>query len=540
MSQELARAPVTPTLEGEVVTAFAGDAIWGKNRGIYLGVRANSPLRHGAFLLNGQEWRDHVGPAGLIKSSWEREDRRNTYAGNRHIVTIGPNGSGKTRKLLLPNLFRLRDWSCVVIDPKGELCAHTAVWRAAQPGHRVVVIDPFGVMKRAPYEALYKKHEALLTSHGFNPLGGLDPTNPDSFVDDTRKIALALVGENKGERDPYWRNSARALIDGLILGLKIKFRDKADLTMLRQVIASAPDKLTKNFVVPTLDQFGKDWPVLKGSLAEFTRYSADDRELNGVRRMARSETNWLDSPPMQKDLQGGWFDPLSLKTTPTTIYLVLPPSELEDKSCWLRLMITSLLMPLLRASGEGPVPVLFMLDEAAALGHLEVIKKNYAVMRGYGIKFWTVWQGLTQAQNIYGDWWESLIGNAGILQTFAPQDLTTRDYLSKLSGTRQRVYQTQTTSMNQNYNDGGGYSFTQGGGFSVNIGGGSSSGTSLGQHFTMEPTIKPHELATLDADETVIFHSSGQMFLSVCPQPEYVEGAANALAAAKAAIAGAR
>jgi hypothetical protein len=40
------------------------------------------------------------------------------------------------------------DWSCVVIDPKGELAAHTAVWRAAKRGHKVIVVDPFRTMER--------------------------------------------------------------------------------------------------------------------------------------------------------------------------------------------------------------------------------------------------------------------------------------------------------------------------------------------------------------------------------------------------------
>ena len=77
-----------------------------------------------------------------------------------------------------------------------------------------------------------------------------------------------------------------------------------------------------------------------------------------------------------------------------------------------------------------------MLDEFAQLGHMEIIKDNYALMRGYGVKLWTVWQDLNQAKILYGDWWESFIGNAGMVQSFAPQDMTTRKYLSELGGER--------------------------------------------------------------------------------------------------------
>ena len=75
-------------------------------------------------------------------------------------------------------------------------------------------------------------------------------------------------------------------------------------------------------------------------------------------------------------------------------------------------------------------PVLLMLDEFAALGHLPIIQNTMAMMRGYGVKLWAVWQDLPQAKDIYRDRWESFIANAGVLQAFAPQDMTTAEFLS--------------------------------------------------------------------------------------------------------------
>jgi len=63
---------------------------------------------------------------------------------------------------------------------------------------------------------------------------------------------------------------------------------------------------------------------------------------------------------------------------------------------------------------------------------------------GYGIKLWAILQDLSQIKDIYGTRWESFIGNAGVVQSFAPQDVTTREYLAKLSG--RRLYWFNTTS----------------------------------------------------------------------------------------------
>src|SRR5207248_2033830 len=129
---------------------------------------------------------------------------------------------------------------------------------------------------------------------------------------------------------------------------------------------------------------------------------------------------------------------------PMTVYLILPPRRLGTHSTWLRLMVTAVLQPLMRSVRPAPVPVLFMLDEFAQLGPLAIIEKNLAMMREYGIKLWPIFQDLAQAQDIYKTRWESFIGNAGVVQAFAPQDVTTRKYLSDLSG--QRLYWLEATS----------------------------------------------------------------------------------------------
>ena len=71
--------------------------------------------------------------------------------------------------------------------------------------------------------------------------------------------------------------------------------------------------------------------------------------MSAIRRTAKVQTDWLDSPAMRRDLKGPAIDFSKIKEQPTTIYLVLPPERLATHAVWLRLMVTSILLPLLRS-----------------------------------------------------------------------------------------------------------------------------------------------------------------------------------------------
>ena len=64
----------------------------------------------------------------------------------------------------------------------------------------------------------------------------------------------------------------------------------------------------------------------------------------------------------------------SLKTRPTTIYLVLPAERLQTHARWLRLMVSMSLTTLARTRHKPEKPVLFVLDEFAAAGHLSPVQ----------------------------------------------------------------------------------------------------------------------------------------------------------------------
>lgn len=75
-------------------------------------------------------------------------------------------------------------------------------------------------------------------------------------------------------------------------------------------------------------------------------------------------------------------------------------------------------------------PVLFLLDEMAALGPLKSVEAAFGLMAGFGMQFWGIVQDLSQLKRIYSASWETFIGNSGVLQYFGSRDKMTAEYFS--------------------------------------------------------------------------------------------------------------
>ncbi len=70
----------------------------------------------------------------------------------------------------------------------------------------------------------------------------------------------------------------------------------------------------------------------------------------------------------------------------------------------------------------------------AALGRLSMVEQAYGLMAGFGMQLWGIVQDLSQLHRIYGDGWQTFIGNSGVLQYFGSRDKMTAEYFSDLCG----------------------------------------------------------------------------------------------------------
>ena len=86
------------------------------------------------------------------------------------------------------------------------------------------------------------------------------------------------------------------------------------------------------------------------------------------------------------------------------------------------------------AALPGGVPVLVVLDEFATLGHMQQVEDAAGQIAGFGVKLWPILQDLSQLKALYAERWETFLGNAGILQFFGNNDLSTLEWINKRCG----------------------------------------------------------------------------------------------------------
>jgi type IV secretion system protein VirD4 len=64
------------------------------------------------------------------------------------------------------------------------------------------------------------------------------------------------------------------------------------------------------------------------------------------------------------------------------------------------------------------VSTMFFVDEVGALGQMDQLRTAFTVMRGYGVRVFIYLQDLTQLKRMFPQDWETVVNNAGTIQTF--------------------------------------------------------------------------------------------------------------------------
>ena len=382
-----------------------------------------------------------VDDTGRVVGERDRDgpnDRPDLYKGkgdDRHVVTIAGSRAGKSSTVLIPNLLRYPG-SVLVIDPKGELARRTATARRAL-GQEVIVLDPYGVSSEP--------------GQSYNPLDELDWTS-NTFVDDVALVAAALI-PSSGRGDPFWPDAARNLLRALFLYMAVT-PGGFSLIRLRRMLLGDEGALMKPQLSPDATSEEKEEAYASYIFDKMTftdefdglvaRYGFSfqekvPKEMSSIISFAREQTAFLDSTPMENVLASSSLRLDALKRVPLTVYLCLPAARLATHFRWLRLIV-ELGFVRLEDNHVPAFPVLFILEEFAALEHMRSIERAAGFFAGFGVRLWAVLQDLTQLKAHYPNSYETFLGNAGLLQAFGNIDITTTEYLSKRLGEAQYVH----------------------------------------------------------------------------------------------------
>ena len=356
-----------------------------------------------------------LSPDGVVLGRYDRDYLR--HDGPEHVLCFAPTRSGKGVGLVVPSLLT---WpgSAIVHDIKGENWQLTAGFRA-QHG-RVLLFDPTNPKSSA-----------------YNPL--LEVRRGEWEVRDVQNIADILVDpEGSLEKRNHWEKTSHALLVGAILHVLYAEDDKtlsgvaAFLSDPKRPIESTLAAMMKT---SHLGEAGPH-PVIASAARELLNKS--DNERSGVLSTAMSFLGLYRDPVVAEvtrccdwrisDMVGGKL--------PTTLYLVVPPSDINRTKPLIRLILNQVgrrLTEDLQAKA-GRHRLLLMLDEFPALGRLDFFESALAFMAGYGLKSFLIAQSLNQIEKAYGPN-NSILDNCHVRVSFATNDERTAKRVSDALGT---------------------------------------------------------------------------------------------------------
>ncbi|NKL59733.1 type IV secretory system conjugative DNA transfer family protein [Rhizobium leguminosarum] len=400
--------------------------------------------------------------SGLLIGRDSKTGKLLRYDGPSHLLTMAPTRTGKGVGTIIPNLLTA-DRSVICIDPKGENAKIAG--RARRQFGPVHVLDPFGATAE-PLAA-------------FNPLDALDPNGLD-VAEDASTLADALVFDEPGMAgEAHWNEEAKALIGGMILHIVAhEPPSRRSLVTLRENLTLAPEAFTG------LMKEMQDSTAAGGLVARAANrhLGKSDREAAGVLSAAQRHTHFLDSPRMARVLGRSDFWFADLKSRTATVFLVLPPDRLSTYSRWLRLLVTQSLLEMARAPGKPAMPVLYLLDEFASLGHLAPVERAMGLMAGYGVQLWPILQDVHQLRATYGQRAGTFLSNAGVLQVFGVNDHESARLVSDMLGQSTVVFESMGRALDSD-----------------------KTGISYGEQHVGRPLLTPDEVRNLPQYTELLF-----------------------------------
>ena len=425
------------------------------------------------------------------KSSWGRGGTAPLlidpcHMGSTHALVFAGSGGYKTTSIGIPTLLA---WtaSAVVLDPSREMGPMVSRYRHQVLGHRVVFLDP-----------------ATAKESGINVLDWIDIASPLADIDVDSVVGWITSESRDGASgsSEFFKGSARDLITCLLADLlwdpDLPPERKTLRDLQRRLVT--PEKqmrdLLKGIYESSASRKARD---LAGTLME-----QHEETFSGVYGNANRDARWLSTPAYADLVSGGAegsgyvMRTRDLTQGKVTVFLQLPLPVLQTTPAVGRVLVGALLNAVFQADGKVQGRVLFLLDEVARLGYMQMIEQTRDAGRKYGITLLLLYQSLGQLAGQWGQEGKKAWFDSTAWQLFAAlQDGATALELSNSCG----EYGVVATSTGD----------TEGSQSRGAISASSSSGRSENRSEVKRALIKPDELCRdTRADEAFVLVSGSR------------------------------
>ena len=372
---------------------------------------------------------------------WFSKDFKNVWMDNEtpHWVYLGSTGSGKSVTQVIPYCTFLssakNQRSAFITDPKGEIFNSTSQMFKDR-GYEVITIDfrnpeksnKFNILdpiiseyeKYIEYEELSNKEikEDLKIKYGNMAMSSLAETN--RLIS---SLSDMIMKEKAEVKDPFWNQSARQLLEGLIgffleeYKLKNITRDKITLTSIRKFQNSSME--SSNF--EKFKQCLNTRPYGTKSKDSLTSIiTASENTYKSITSVFGSKMNLFDDVNVANVTSKTNFDFGGIGEKPTALYVIVPD---EDKTYFtlVTIIVGLLYRELVKKANSRDDKKLkcqidWLLDEFANCPPLADIEAIVSVARSRGMRFHFFIQSFAQLNNVYGkDVAQIILDNCGLV-----------------------------------------------------------------------------------------------------------------------------
>ena len=417
------------------------------------------------------------------------------YVKDKHCLTIGATGCGKTRSEVLQTIGNvgLAGESLIVSDPKLELYEYTNEF-LKDLDYEVICIDFKNPKKSSKYNIL----QPIIEAYNENDI--------EKVQNYTEELANILTPESKGEK--IWYNGEKSMTSGAILSCILHNKDHAEFQNMSNVynfVAKAggtteiesPYGTTQS--QPFIKQYCDNLPPESLEAKSFaTVTQAGDKQRESYITSSLSSLRLFSTKSMWEITHKTDCNIFNAGENKIALFIGLPDEDTSYYPVASTIVCQIYNMLVKRADkiygGTLPIRVNFILDEFGNFVKIPDINAKLTVARSRGIKFMLFLQSLSQLEEKYGKQGRDIIvANCQTWSYLLANDVETLDLVSKKLG----KYTVGTGSSSKSGNNG-----------NVNY--------STSQNLTARSLLLPEELQLLKRPYNLIL-SENRPAMMKCP-----------------------
>ena len=374
-----------------------------------------------------------------------------------HYVYLGSSGSGKSVTAVIPTVTFLANAkekrSIFITDPKGEIYHHTSKmlkekgyniltidFREPQLSNHINILEPIicEYEKYIEYEDLSNKTEQQEENLNYKNISLSHYAEANRLIS---SIATMVMQEEIPGKDPFWNNSAKNLLEGLIGFFLEEYKDgkitreQITMTSIRKFQNSTMEEKNSRFFKSYIER-KKYGSKSKDSLMPIL--STSDNTYRSITGVFSEKMAIFDDINVANITSKSDFKLDILGREPTALFVIVPD---EDKVYYtlVTLIVGLLYRELVKLANKEktkklPIQMDWLLDEFANCPPLSDIESIVSVSRSRGMRFHFFIQSFAQLDNVYGkEVAQIILDNSGI-QYLKTNTMSTAEEISKRLG----------------------------------------------------------------------------------------------------------